>query len=243
MRKTDPRSHYEAYETWKGWDQPFTCTEEQARYFAGECRDIKISGADVLEIGFGSGSFLAWAKDRNAKVAGTEINAKLLAAARTFSVELLPAEFESIASNHRERFDTIVAFDVFEHFTLDEIALRLRAVETMLRPGGNLLLRFPNAQSPFGLAPQNGDPTHKSALSCSVFEQLTQSIDLDAVRYGPSFRIVGGGLVRTIVRRARYVARDIISFLLNAIYGQQIPWDPVVVLVMRKPPRRERENV
>ena len=59
---------------------------------------------------------------------------------------------------HPARFDTVVAFDVFEHFALEEIEARLAALETMIRPGGHLLMRFPNGQSPFGLVLQHGDP-------------------------------------------------------------------------------------
>lgn len=223
-------------ETWKGWSKPFTYSADEAAYFAGETRGARIEGGDVLEIGFGSGSFLAWARERGARVAGTEINDTLIEAARSFAVELLPADFETVAGQHASRFDSIVAFDVFEHFSLAEIAARLEATETMLKPGGHLILRFPNAQSPFGLAPQNGDPTHKTGLSRSAFEQLIQGTSFEIVRYAPSFRIGGGGLATRLVRRLRYAARDLIGGLLNAIYAQDIPWDPVVVLVLRKRP-------
>ena len=118
---------------------------------------------------------------------------------------------------------------------MDEIIVRLKAIETMLKPGGHLILRFPNAQSPFGLAPQNGDPTHVTALSRSAFEQLTQPLALEIVSYEASFRITGGGLVRSLMRRLRYIGRDLIAGLLNFVYAQNIPWDPVVVLVLRKP--------
>ncbi len=231
-----PNDLYQGYETWKGWTKPFTYTAEDAAYFAGESRGTKIEGGDVLEIGFGSGSCLAWARARGARVAGTEINPILIEAARSFGVELLPADFETVAGRHASRFDAIIAFDVFEHFALAEIAARLEATETMLKPGGHLILRFPNAQSPFGLAPQNGDPTHKSALSRSAFEQLIQGTSFEIVRYAPSYRIGGGGPATRLVRRLRYMARDLIGGLLNAIYAQDIPWDPVVVLVLRKRP-------
>lgn len=239
MSKTtnDPsQDPYQGYENWKGWTDLFTYSSEEAAYFRGEFRDAKISDSDVFEIGFGSGSFLAWAREQKATVAGTEINPTLVDAARDFNIELLPADFEKIADGHTERFDTIVAFDVFEHFTLDEIRVRLHAIEIMLRPNGLLLLRFPNAQSPFGLAPQNGDPTHKMALSLSVFEQLIQGSRFEVVRYAPSFRTAGDGLALKIVRRLRYVMRDLIGGFLNFIYTQKIPWDPVVVLVLRKNP-------
>ena len=169
---------YEGYEIWKGWSKPFTVTARDAAYFAGETSGTKIEDGDVLEIGFGSGSFLAWARDHGARVVGTEINPALLAAARDLGFDLLPADIEKVADKHASCFDTIIAFDVFEHFTLATIVARLRAAETMLKPGGHLVLRFPNAQSPFGLAPQNGDMTHKTALSRSVFEQLISGNEL-----------------------------------------------------------------
>jgi 2-polyprenyl-3-methyl-5-hydroxy-6-metoxy-1,4-benzoquinol methylase len=225
---------YEGYESWKGWTEPFKFTAEEASYFAGETSCAKIADADVLEIGFGSGSFVAWARDQGARIAGTEINPVLLSAARAFGVELLEADLETVADSHADRFDTIVAFDVFEHFTLDAVMSRLAAAETMLKPGGRLIMRFPNGQSPFGLTAQNGDPTHVTPLSRDVVEQLTRATRLEVVRYSPSFRIAGGGIAKSLARRLRYAARDVMSLCLNAIYSQNIPWDAVVVLVLRK---------
>ncbi len=144
LSKAVKKPLYDGYEVWKGWDESFLYTAEQAQYFAGECRNFKISNGDVLEIGFGSGSFLAWSRELGARVVGTEIDPKLLDAARKFGLEILPAEFELVAEDHVGRFHTIAAFDVFEHFTIDEIIIPLRAIETMLLPGGHLLLRFPN---------------------------------------------------------------------------------------------------
>lgn len=225
---------YRAYESWKGWTKPFTFTPDEEAYFEGECRGVRIDGAIVFEIGFGSGNFLSWARQKKgAKIAGSEINAASLEAARAQGIELLPAAFETIAKLHAGRFDTVVSFDVFEHFTLDEIIRRLDALETMMKPGGHLLMRFPNAQSPFGLAPQNGDPTHMSALSRDVFELLIQKTGFEIVRYGGSYRIGGGGLVRSVVRPLRGLLRRIIGGVLNFTYTTRIPYDSVVVLVMR----------
>lgn len=225
---------YHGYETWKGWRKPFTYTADEADYFAGELRDAKIAHADVLAIGFGSGSFLAWARDRGARVVGTEINPVLLSAAAKFDIKLLPATLEVVAHDYASRFDTVVAFDVFEHLTFDEIITDLKATETMLKSEGHLILRFPNAQSPFGLAPQHGDPTHKSALSRNSFEQLTYGMNLKIVRYAPSFRARGGPMTERLVRAIRYAVRDLIGATLNAVYAQSIPWDSVVTLVMQK---------
>jgi 2-polyprenyl-3-methyl-5-hydroxy-6-metoxy-1,4-benzoquinol methylase len=228
------RGLYDRYEKWKGWDKPFTYSIEDATYFAGEMRGLGVQSCNLLEIGFGSGSLLAWARDHDAKVAGTEINSELIEAAREAQIELIDSDFERVANCHAGRFDTIVAFDVFEHFSLEEIVVRMRAAETMLKAGGSLILRFPNAQSPFGLAPQNGDPTHKTALSRSSFEQLIQGTSFSVTRYEPSYRIRGGSISKRAARSARAVCRTLVARILNFVYAQKIPWDPVVVLVLRK---------
>ena len=84
-----PAGDDQLYPAWKGWDRPFSYTPDEAAYFAGETRDLAIAGADVLDIGFGSGAFLAWARDAGARVAGIEINCVLQEAARRAGVELL----------------------------------------------------------------------------------------------------------------------------------------------------------
>lgn len=227
-------SLYAGYENWKGWDALFRYTPDKADYFSGETRGLPIAQADVLEIGFGSGDFLQWAMDNGASAAGTEVNPVLLDEAGGRGIALVDPEFERVADEYAEYFDTIAAFDVFEHFMLEEIVARLDAAEKMLKPGGYLLLRFPNAQSPFGLAPQHGDPTHRTALSRSLFEQLIQGSSLEIVRYGHQFRAKGRSPGVFLVRMVRHLLRDAISLCLNFIYATRIPYDPVAVIVMRK---------
>lgn len=225
---------YEGYEDWKGWTERFAPTPYEVKYFAGETRDVKIANADILEIGFGSGSFLAWALESGARVNGSETQEALCQSARDRGIPLLPAAIETVAKQYAEKFDTIVAFDVFEHFTMEEVTIRLAACEGMLRPDGHLVLRFPNAQSPFGLVPQHGDATHSSYLSGSVFEQLIQTSKFQVERYSHGFRVETGPLKKRVSRIVRHRIRSVISKTLNVIYAVDIPWDPVVVLVLRK---------
>lgn len=228
-------SSYAGYEQWKGWSEFFRCGAEDAEYFAGEMRGLPpLAGRAVLEIGFGTGSFLAWARAQGATVTGIEINDRLLAEARREGVALLPPAFETVAADNAGRFDLIVAFDVFEHLDLQEIHARLRAAETMLKPGGHLVLRFPNGQSPFGLVPQNWDATHKTALSRYKLEQIGFGTRFETVRYAGSYRIRGRLGAKRAARALRGLAQDVIGAALNFIYAYRIPWDAVVVMVLRK---------
>src|ERR1700755_1345768 len=75
----DPYAHYAE---WKRWDGAAAPDEKDARYFAAEFEGVALAGKRVLEIGFGNGRFLAWARDAGARVVGVEINAPMRAAAR-----------------------------------------------------------------------------------------------------------------------------------------------------------------
>ncbi len=226
--------HYSSYHLWKGWNKLFSYTPDEADYFAGETSDLKISDANVLEIGFGAGDFLQWATDEGAHVTGTEINPFLVKAAIERQIPVIDAHIENIADQFADHFDTIVAFDVFEHFTVGEIMKRLEAAEVMLKLGGKILLRFPNAQSPFGLASQYGDPTHQTSLSGCALEHLLQGSALELVRYEHSFRSKGRTWSVIFVRFLRYSLRNIISKCINFIYATKIHYDSNSVAVIIK---------
>ncbi len=195
-------------------------------------RGIHLAGRRVLEIGFGSGAFLTWARDQGAEVVGTEINEASLVAAREAGVEILDAAIEEVAAFNAERFDAIVAFDVL---SISPGCGRLPSCRRKNdAEAGGSRPALPECAEPFGLPPQNGNPTHRSALSRSVFEQLCQQVPFEFVRYAPSYRVSGKGAAKRIIRAVRGAMRDGISRLLNFVYASDIPWDSVVVLVLRK---------
>jgi len=80
-------------------------------------------------------------------------------------------------------FDVIAAYDVLEHLSIPEINITLDAIAKMLKPGGELMLRFPNGQSPFGRFLQHADHTHRSTLSLAILDQLTVCGPLTISRY------------------------------------------------------------
>ena len=70
------------YVQWKAWESQAFCvlTAEQSRYFAAELRktgQTLPAGAKVLEVGFGQGRFLAYARSQQWQVTGTELNPHL----------------------------------------------------------------------------------------------------------------------------------------------------------------------
>jgi 2-polyprenyl-3-methyl-5-hydroxy-6-metoxy-1,4-benzoquinol methylase len=229
------QSFYTDYVAWKDWT-PFVYNADEAESFRGELgRDL--AGKHLLEIGFGSGNLLAWAGEQGAILAGCEVNAQCRAAAEERGVELLPADLGAAVASHAERFDLVVAFDVFEHLTLPQIVAALGHIAALLKPDGQLLLRFPNAQSPFGAAPQYGDVTHVTPLSGEQLVQLTVDSPLEVVAVRGAYRPRGPTLGLKLVRSIRYALQSMVGAFVRFTFINTAPIAPVVTVVLKRRPR------
>lgn len=222
---------YASYDGWKGWKAPFACDGETAGYFAAEFTGVPFEGKRILEIGFGNGEFLAWARDKGADVSGCEVTPAAIAAAQAAGIPLISPDFEADPAAYGP-YDIIAAFDVFEHLDPPTIVAKLAAIGRMLTPTGILLLRYPNGQSPFGLASQHGDATHITALSRAKIEQYATGSGLVTVRYGGVARGTAPSAAKAVVRKVRYALRNLHRRLIHFIYATDIELEPVVTHVL-----------
>lgn len=74
-------------------------------------------------------------------------------------------------------------FDVLEHFTAEGAVDLLRKVESVLSPGGKIVVRVPNMSSPLALPMQYNDVTHLSAFTPGSLSQIGRSAGLSDVRF------------------------------------------------------------
>jgi SAM-dependent methyltransferase len=232
-RAADPYANYTA---WKQWDGAFAPTDRELRYFAAEFRGIPLRDRRVLEIGFGNGGFLVFAKGAGADVAGIEINAEMREAAKRHGFETFDASLVELAARGAQ-YDLVAAFDVLEHWDTDDLVENFRAIRALLNEGGLFLSRFPNGQSPFGRVFQHGDFSHKSILSTYKIEYLAGIAGFEIVRIGNASRVPSrpGPLASVrhwwLARRRRWIERSIAR-----LYGiRRLPLDPNLVAVLRKP--------
>lgn len=175
------------YQTWKNWHasdfgQP---TRYQRHYFPAElanCGKVFPAGSRVLEMGFGNGAFMAWGKAQGWHMQGTEMIAPLVKLAQDAGFQALCTQ--TLDPLPDAQFDLVVAFDVLEHIPQAQLPDVLLAIKRVLRPGGVLLARFPNADSPFGLGNQHGDPTHVTALGSGKVIYLCRQVGAELTHLG-----------------------------------------------------------
>ena len=227
---------YANYVEWKRWDGAFQAGMKEARYFKAEFREIALRGKRVLEIGFGNGGFLAWAKGEGAEVSGIELHAEMREAARRSGFAVHDASLAELAAAHA-RHDLVVAFDVIEHWDTDELVANFGHIRALLDDGGLFLARFPNGNSPFGRVFQHGDFTHKSTLSTYKIEYLAALSGLEVVRIANPCRVSSKpGILRSLRQRWFALRRRWIERSIARLYGiRRLPLDPNLVAVLRKP--------
>jgi 2-polyprenyl-3-methyl-5-hydroxy-6-metoxy-1,4-benzoquinol methylase len=225
----EPEDGYSAYAQWKQWRAFMQLSALDREYFDHEFAGVDLAGKALLEIGFGEGRVLAWAKERGAIVTGVEVNLWSREEAVKAGVPLL----EAITDTREGQFDVIVAFDLFEHLEMPELRVHLEACARALRPGGLLFMRYPNGQSPLGRHDQYGDGTHKLVLSRPIVDHAAAGLPLTTTRYAGAYRVTGTG-VKGVARAARKTAQDIVQCALSALYGKRLILAPVVTQVMRR---------
>jgi len=144
----------------------------------------------VLELGCGAGLFLAYLEAKGvAKFTGIDSDPK----GREFMPESIAnnvilgdiwTEIENLTAQS-ERYDRIVLIDVFEHFSFVEGQQLLVALKLILTADGKIVIRVPNAASPFALQYQYGDVTHKAAYAPGAVEHVALAADYRVEKFLP----------------------------------------------------------
>ena len=82
---------------------------------------------------------------------------------------------DALRTQSDESVDVVVAFDVIEHFTKDELLPFLDQVHRVLRKEGRWIIHAPNGEAPFGVRMRYWDFTHELAFTRTSIIQLLKS--------------------------------------------------------------------
>jgi SAM-dependent methyltransferase len=128
-----------------GRDEQLLPLEPGHRYFLSDASAPE--KGELLDIGCGTGNFLAAARDKGYQVTGTELdrNAAQFAKERLGLPRVLPLTAVEFAQQHpAEKFDCVTFFEVLEHQA--EPTAFIRGVKECLRPRGYIALSVPNRE-------------------------------------------------------------------------------------------------
>jgi len=201
---------YDDYDDLKGWNKLFQPSIQEAQLYSKEFKHIDFSDSYFLDIGFGSGGLLGWARQQGAIVSGVEIQEKLIKEARKAGIEVYK-ELNEVPS---DRYDIVTGFDLLEHLPLNEIPLFLDEIMRITKPLGVVLFRFPNCQSSAGLINQFGDHTHVTMLSGPIVLNLMKNAGFVEISYQEA-KVMSS--IKLLNRVARILMKPL-SFLFTSIY-------------------------
>lgn len=119
---------------------------------------VRLNGADVLDVGCGSGGGTCATLDAGARCWGFDINPRLIDEARALqgsrAIHFESGNmYEQAVPFGGQKFDLVVLHDVFEH--LDDKDATMQKLASYLRPGGNILITFPPYFSAYGAHQQH----------------------------------------------------------------------------------------
>lgn len=142
--------------------------------------------ARILEVGCGHGALLHFARQAGyMNVSGVDGSTAQVEAAKRLGIpgvrhgELLDA----LKAEPEASLDAVVAYDVIEHLTKDELLDLTDAVHRALKPGGRWIIHAPNGLSPFAGVMRYGDLTHEQAFTPESLTQLTLGSGFSAVDF------------------------------------------------------------
>lgn len=208
------------YIAWKKWSDNFgqVTSYERDKFDAELTQTKKVfdKNTKVLEIGFGSGKFLAHAKSKGWDITGTELNNTLVGVAKEHGYEASnDASLDTLPDNH---FDLVVAFDVLEHIENKDLSDFVKKIANKLRVGGMFLARYPNGDSPFGMPYQNGDITHASSIGLHKMEYLASTSELKIAYHGAEIF----PQKKTIKGRINSIGKNLISRLIDGFVNNVV---------------------
>lgn len=166
-----------------------------------------------LEIGCGTGHFLSYLAHKGVHdLKGIDQDPNLAdvvpASVREhFVVNDANAFLDGLIEN--AKYDRVFLFDVLEHFTVEAGRDLLLAIKSHLSSTGAIVLKMPNAGSPWGQQFQFGDLTHLTGYTPESIRQMAVSVGLVCTACYP--HLLGSPRRRTTDRWLQVVLNKVVA--------------------------------
>jgi 2-polyprenyl-3-methyl-5-hydroxy-6-metoxy-1,4-benzoquinol methylase len=140
--------------------------------------------ATILDLGCGHGSLIYFARLAGyGNATGVDTSSEQVAEAKRLGIEgvVLGDAMETLRSLPDASQDVVIALDVVEHLTKDEVLCFADEVLRTLKPGGRWIIHAPNAASPLFGTIRYGDYTHEQAFTSRSMTQMLLTVGFGRV--------------------------------------------------------------
>jgi len=146
------------------------------RPFLAPLAEFLAPGAEILDIGCGSGRDLAWLKQKGFSPTGFERSAELARLARAHSAcPVIEGDFDTFDFTV-SRFDAVLLIGSLVHLPPEQLPLALRRAAGALRPGGVILLSLKEGDGTLPMEDGRVFTLWRHAPLAALFESLELKI-------------------------------------------------------------------
>lgn len=168
--------------------------------------------ARILDLGCGAGALLSLlASEGYHDLAGVDTSPDQVDLAHQMGLQwVVRADLlDFLATTPNQSFDVVIAFDVLEHFSKDEVLQILFEVRRVLRASGILILHVPNAAAIFSGRVYWSDFTHETAFTADSLRQVMAATGFSRLQCFEDRPVVHGG---------RSAVRAIVWYLFRSVF-------------------------
>lgn len=170
----------------------------------------------ILELGCGHGAFLySMHKEGYMNAVGIDGSEEQVKEAKRLGISGIKKGdlVEYLDDCEEESLDLVIAFDVIEHFTKNELSLLVDNLHRVLKKGGKFICHQPNSEGPFGNFMRDWDFTHETGFTRQSVAQLFLSSGFSSIQSFEDKPVVHG--VKSLVRFVlwEYLIRQIYNFI------------------------------
>jgi len=176
----------------------------------------------ILDLGCGAGAMEYFARRQGfGNITGIDRSPQQVAAARSLGLtgvregEVL----EVLETLKAASQGLVIAFDILEHFTKDELLVLVDRVARVLKSGGKFLIHVPNGESPFGGRVRYADFTHELAFTRESLSQLLNACGFSQIHCYEDLLVPHGILSGSRWLMWKFI-RGILRFYLAVETGQ-----------------------
>lgn len=166
--------------------------------------------SSILELGCGPGYMMLFLQSEGfVNVKGIDLSQEQVDLAHRRGLQVEVADVLTYLSQNMKSYDVILALDLMEHFSKEELIPLVSRIHARLNPGGAFILQTPNGQGLFSNQVIYGDLTHLTIFTPGSLHQLLCLIgfeEIDIRGTGPAPKNIMGIFRLTIWRFASLLA-------------------------------------